>query len=122
MTRRGPALALCVCFLAAPWVGGGEVGFARAEESGEIPVALRGHAFAPERIEVRPGDRLVFRNEDPDLHSLVLIGRGDALPETFLDPGQSFVFEVPAVLEPGVYALACTIHVDMRAELAVNAP
>lgn len=115
-------LALVLGSLAAVWIGPAGADVARAEGPGEFSVALRGHAFVPERIEVRPGDRLVFRNEDPDLHSLTLIGQGEVLPETFLDPGQSFVFTIPATLDPGVYALACTIHVDMQATLAVSAP
>ena len=85
-----------------------------------IEVRLRDHLFVPDQITAGPGDRITFRNEDEDLHSLVLFGREDILEETFIDPGATHELLLPDDLEPGHYQLACTIHVDMRAELVVG--
>jgi len=94
-------------------------GIARAATTG-IEIKLLDHLFVPDQIRVRAGDRLTFRNEDEDLHSVVLVGREDILEETFLDPGTTHGVVLPGDLAPGSYQLACTIHVDMRAELVVG--
>lgn len=85
-----------------------------------VEVKLHHHRFLPGAIKVHPGDQVIFRNEDPDLHSVVLIDHEEALRETFVEPGQTFVFVVPESVKPGEYVLGCTIHVDMRARFVVR--
>ena len=85
-----------------------------------VEIKLLDHLFVPDQIRVRAGDRVTFRNEDEDLHSIVLVDREDILEETFLDPGTTLSVVLPDDLAAGSYQLACTIHVDMRAELVVG--
>jgi plastocyanin len=85
-----------------------------------IEVRLLDHRFVPDQIVARPGDRITFRNEDEDLHSVVLVGREDVIEETFIEPGEAHRFVLPDDLATGSYQLACTVHVDMRAELVVG--
>ena len=85
-----------------------------------IEVRLLDHRFVPDQIAVRPGDRITFRNEDQDLHSVVLVGREDVIEETFIEPGKAREFALPDDLAAGSYQLACSIHVEMRAELVVG--
>jgi plastocyanin len=85
-----------------------------------VAVKLHHHRFLPGAITVHPGDQVIFRNEDPDVHSVVLIDYEDALRETFVEPGQTFVFTVPESAKPGEYVLGCTIHVDMKARFVVR--
>jgi plastocyanin len=93
--------------------------------SAEVPateVTLGMHAFDPDRIVVHPGDRIAFHNRDDTLHSVVLVDHDDVLPERFIDLEETFVFQVPADLQPGDYPLACTVHVEMRGRLVVVPP
>jgi plastocyanin len=90
--------------------------------SAEMPateVSLSMHAFHPDRIVVHPGDRIAFHNRDHTLHSVVLVDHDDVLAERFIDPEETFVFQVPAELRPGDYPLACTVHGEMRGRLVV---
>ena len=108
---RSAAFALTIWFgTAAPVLADGN----------DIEVILRMHAFHPSPISARPGDRIVFKNEDGDLHSVVLPDQGDVLPDHFIEPATIFLVQVPADMSPGEYSIACTIHVDMRTRLVVK--
>jgi plastocyanin len=113
---RGAAFALMI------WLGTGAFAGLVLADSNTVEVILRKHAFHPSPILAHPGDRIVFRNEDGDLHSVVLPDREDVLPEHFIEPATSFLFQVPADMRPGEYSVACTIHVDMRTRLVVVKP
>ncbi len=89
-------------------------------EDEPFAVALKNHRFEPEIVRVTPGQSIRFHNADDVLHSLTLIGRENVIGEEFIDPGQSYTVRIPEDLLPGTYELACTIHIDMRAQLAVN--
>jgi len=93
---------------------------ARGASGRTVEVVLRDHRFVPEVIEAEPGDVIEFRNQDKDLHSVILIDRQDVLEETFIDPGAALRVDLPTELPAGRYRLACTIHVDMRAEIVVG--
>jgi plastocyanin len=92
---------------------------ARAEDE-PVAVVLKNHRFDPEVVRVAPGQTIRFDNADDVLHSLTLLGRENVIGEEFVDPGQSYTVRVPGNLPPGIYDLACTIHVDMRGQLAVS--
>jgi plastocyanin len=85
-------------------------------------VILRMHAFHPSPVLAHPGDRIVFKNEDGDLHSIVLPDQEDVLPEHFIEPATSFLFQVPADMRPGEYSIACSIHLGMRTRLVLVKP
>jgi plastocyanin len=98
------------------------VGDPPTAEPPAIEVTLSMHAFHQDRIVVHPGDRIAFHNRDDTLHSVILVDHDDMLPERFIDPGDTFVFQVPADLQPGDHPLACTVHVEMRGRLVMVAP
>jgi plastocyanin len=85
-----------------------------------VEVKLHHHRFLPGAITVHPGDQVIFRNEDPDVHSVVLIDHEDVLRETFIEPGRTLMFIVPKNVQPRVYVLHCTIHKDMKARFVVQ--
>lgn len=85
-----------------------------------VDVKLHHHSFLPGVVTVHPGDRVIFHNEDSDLHSVILIDHEDVLRESFVEPGQTFIFMVPETVKPGDYVLGCTIHVDMKARFVVR--
>jgi plastocyanin len=111
---RGAAFTLTI------WLGTGALAGLVLADSNTVEVILRMHAFHPSPILAHPGDRIVFKNEDGDLHSVVLPDQEDMLPEHFIEPATSFLFQVPADMSPGGYSIACTIHVDMRTRLVVK--
>jgi plastocyanin len=113
---RGAAFTLTI------WLGTGALAGLVLADSNTVEVILRMHAFHPSPMLAHPGDRIVFKNEDGDLHSVVLPDQEDMLPEHFIEPATSFQFRVPANVRPGEYSIACTIHVDMRTRLVVVKP
>lgn len=84
-----------------------------------VLVVLKEHQFEPRVVRVKPGQTIRFDNADDTLHSLTLLGHEDVIGEAFVDPGRSYTVHIPAEMPAGTYDLACTIHVDMRAELSV---
>jgi plastocyanin len=85
-----------------------------------VPVTLKNHQFEPRLLRVRPGQTIRFDNADDVLHSLLLVGHESVLGGEFVDPGQSYTVQLPRNMAPGTYELACTIHVDMRGQIAVS--
>lgn len=85
-----------------------------------VLVILRNHQFEPKLLRVRSGQIIRFDNADDALHSLLLVGYESVIGEEFVDPGQSYTVRIPPDLASGTYELACTIHVDMRGQIAVS--
>jgi plastocyanin len=83
-------------------------------------VVLKNNQFEPKLLHVRPGQAIRFDNSDDVLHSLLLVGRESVIGEEFVDPGQSYTVRIPQDMPPGTYELACTVHVDMRGQIAVS--
>ncbi len=113
---RGAAFALTI------WLGTAAPADLVLADGDEIEVILRMHAFHPSPILAHPGDRIVFKNEDRDPHSVVLPDQEDVLPEHFIEPATSFLFQVPADMRPGEYSIACSIHLGMRTHLVLVKP
>jgi len=113
------AAAALLAFLFA-WAPGAQAGAGGGEASHEIDM-VKGHLFKPAVTHVRPGDAILFINRDKDLHSLSLPGREKLLDEEFIDPGHQFRFHVPKDAKPGTWPLACTIHLEMKARIIVDA-
>jgi len=88
----------------------------QAADSEVVRVIFRDHQFHPTVVVAKPGQKVLFVNQDPDLHSIVV---PHVLEETFVDPGTSLMMVVPDGAKPGDYPLACTIHVDMTGTLHV---
>jgi plastocyanin len=85
-----------------------------------VVVTLKNHQFEPGLLRVRPGQTIRFDNADDVLHSLLLVGHESVLGGEFVDPGRSYTVRLPRNMAPGTYELACTVHVDMRGQIAVS--
>jgi plastocyanin len=83
-------------------------------------VIMKNHQFEPRLLHVRPGQAIRFDNSDDVLHSLLLVGRESVIGEEFVDPGQSYMVRIPQDMPPETYELVCTVHVDMRGQIAVS--
>jgi plastocyanin len=83
-------------------------------------VILHHHSFEPAAILAHADDRIVLSNEDAEVHALTVIGHEEVLQDEIIEPGTSFAFIVPGLLEPGEYGLICTVHREMRARIVIT--
>jgi plastocyanin len=121
--RSSANLLLPALIVLALAVGGivveGE-GVSLAGQGKTIEVHLKGQKFFPPIIEIHPGDRILFINDDTEFHSLSLVNQEHLLNEKFIDPGGTYAFTLPDWLFPGEYELMCTIHTEMRGKIVVK--
>jgi len=80
-----------------------------------VKVKIMNFAFAPARIAVSPGTRIVWTNEDSDPHTVTTDLPGFSSPA--LDTGQTFAQVLP---KTGTFAYHCTIHPFMHGTVVVE--
>lgn len=86
-----------------------------------IDVHLKAQKFEPTIVLAKPGDTIVFHNDDLALHSVFLPDNEALLAEHFIDPGASYEVVIPASADPLSYKLVCTIHLGMQGTLQIIA-
>jgi plastocyanin len=86
-----------------------------------VDVHLKGQRFEPTIVAVKPGDTIVFHNDDAALHSVFLPDNEALLAEHFITPGASYEVVIPGNAEPRSYNLVCTVHLGMRGILQIIA-
>lgn len=82
----------------------------------EVVVVQRGKTFVPRAVSIRPGDSVVFRNEDGVNHNAFSDTAGLEFNLTAQAPGasNSFVFA-----NEGVAEVRCAFHPAMRLTITV---
>ncbi|MFE5934141.1 cupredoxin domain-containing protein [Streptomyces sp. NPDC056470] len=85
--------------------------------SAEIRIAIRGFAFHPADLKVRPGATVTVANEDSVPHTVTATG-SDAFDTGEIAGGRSATFTAPD--KPGTYPFFCSIHPNMKATLTVT--
>jgi plastocyanin len=88
---------------------------ARAE-SRNVKISIQNFAFAPARVQVSAGARVIWTNEDDAPH-LVVASKG-AFRSSALDTGDTFQF---VFREPGSYDYFCALHPHMQGVVTVTA-
>jgi len=99
-------------------VGTAGIGFARhafAEES-KTEVMIDNFVFVPEKLEVKAGSTVTWKNEDDIPHSIV--ANAKQFRSSALDTGESFSFTFSA---PGTYQYFCGLHPHMTGTIVVTA-
>jgi plastocyanin len=86
-----------------------------------IEVRLKNQNFNPGTVSAKPGDTIVFHNDDNALHSIFLPGNDALLPAHFIEPHASYEIVIPPTTEPAAYELVCTIHINMKGTLQIIA-
>jgi plastocyanin len=86
-----------------------------------IEVHLKEQRFEPKIVSAKPGDTIVFYNDDNELHSVFLPDNQSLLAERFINPRASYEVVIPATADPAIYNLVCTIHINMQGTLQVMA-
>ena len=84
---------------------------APAAAAEEFVVSQKNKAFSAARLEVRVGDAVSFRNDDPFFHNIFSLSEAQSFDLGTFPQGQSrrVVFE-----KPGTVEVECAIHPDMK--------
>lgn len=90
--------------------GGGKAAQGKAAQT----VIMRGSAFEPARLEVHPGDKVVFKNNDVVPHDV----KGPGFDSGVIKPGASYTWVAKG---KGEIAYRCTLHPKMDGTLVVGA-
>jgi plastocyanin len=88
---------------------------ATPDVAAERNAAIRGLAFAPDRIEIAAGMTVVWKNEDPVPHTVT--SATGAFDSGMIEPGETwrYTFE-----RPGTYAFFCAPHPFMKGTVVVR--
>jgi len=90
---------------------------ASSAATGDSTITIRGMAFEPAGIRVKPGTTVTWVQADRAPHTVS--SNGGKFDSATLQAGQSFTFEFN---EAGVYDYTCGIHPMMRGKVIVEAP
>jgi plastocyanin len=79
-------------------------------------IVINNFTYAPMRLVVTPGERIVVTNDDSVVHTLTSID--NKFNTGLLAPGYSATIGAPS--EPGTYDYICTVHRYMFGEIIVK--
>jgi len=86
-----------------------------------VEVHLKDQNFNPRTVSAKPGDTIVFHNDDGELHAVFLPDNEALLAAHFIEPHASYEVGIPPAAKPAIYELVCTIHIDMKGTLQIIA-
>lgn len=109
-TTRLIRLVALVCLVAGVVTTGQPGGAAGRTHA----VRIKSFAFAPVRLEVQPGDTIVWTNDDIVPHTASAKSSFDSKG---IEPGKSWRFVASA---KGTLAYLCTFHPTMKGEIVVK--
>lgn len=117
---RAGAWTIPSLFLALVLASGG--GAAGAPPAGKTQVVhLKDIEFHPAKIQVEPGQKIQFLNDDPFNHDVYIVDAANPnlviVPTTLLEPGKSTTVDVK---EKALFLIYCTIHGGMQAKLTTT--
>jgi len=78
-------------------------------------VVIKNLSFSPENITAKVGDKIVWKNEDEEEHSVV--SSGITFESSMLAKGESFEYVLKA---PGTYSYFCSLHPQMTGTIVVS--
>jgi plastocyanin len=112
--------------MSAPFVGANATLIALAiaaqpAAAGVIEVHLKEQRFEPKIVSAKPGDTIIFYNDDNELHSVLLPDNQTLLAEHFIDPHARYEVVIPTATDPAIYNLVCTIHLNMQGAVQIMA-
>ena len=87
---------------------------ARAEAAEHV-VVQKNKSFSVAEITIKPGDTIVFKNEDDVVHNVFSVTKGVEFNTNIQSPGQTATFTFP---NEGKVEVRCVMHPTMK--LVVN--
>ncbi len=82
----------------------------------EHVVSQKGKAFSTKTIAVKPGDKVVFRNDDPFVHNIFSLSEPQAFDLGTYGQGQA---KDVRFAKEGKYEVECAIHPEMKMVVSV---
>jgi plastocyanin len=86
-----------------------------------VEVHLKDQNFNPRTVAAKPGDTIVFRNDDGVLHSVLVPDNEALLAAHFIEPHTGYEVVIPPATDLGAYDLVCTVHINMKGTLQIIA-
>lgn len=86
-------------------------------ENAEAQITIRGFAFIPPDLKVRPGEKITVVNEDSAAHT-VTATEGEAFDTGNIAAGESATFTAPS--KAGSHPFVCSLHPSMTGTLTVG--
>ncbi len=105
---RRPAKALLLLAAAS-------LAIPRAARGGEAKVEIDNFTFSPQKLSVRPGTTVVWRNADDIPHAIASVTRSFKSKALDTDDSYSFTFT-----DPGTYGYFCSLHPHMTGTIVVE--
>lgn len=97
--------------------GGGDASAPAATTAdGAIQVTMKGIAYNPKTVAVRPGQKITWVNDDDVLHDVVSTS-GERIESELFSKGKSFSF---TPTRTGTIQYLCTIHPGMEGTVEVG--
>lgn len=90
------------------------VGHGAAVKAAKHTVTIEAVAFKPDVVDAKPGDSIVWTNNDPFPHTVTAAGKFDSKE---IKPGESWTYKVQ---QSGEVPYICTLHPTMKATLRVK--
>ncbi len=112
--RRACLASLCLTALCIPPATPGADAQRQAPGTTHT-VIIENMQFNPPRLQVRPGERIVWVNRDLFPHTVTAVSR--AFDSGSIAPNASWTY---LARKPGEYAYGCTFHPSMKATLEVK--
>lgn len=86
-------------------------------ENKETTVTIKNHTFKPDALEVMPGTKVIWKNEDLVPHTVVSDPDGSIFKSGVIvyKTTTSFTFD-----KPGEYPYHCSIHPNMHGKIMVK--
>lgn len=79
-------------------------------------LTIKGNAFSPKELTVKPGDSITVTNNDSVPHTVT--ANGDEFDTGNIAAGETVTFTAPE--EAGEYEYICTVHPSMKGVLVVQ--
>ena len=86
-----------------------------------VDVHLKDQNFNPRTVSAKPGDTIVFHNDDNVPHSVSTPDNETLLAAHFIEPHKGYEVVIPPATDPGAYELVCTVHINMKGTLQIIA-
>ncbi len=91
---------------------------ASAPSGSTIHVTMKNLAFSPAAIRAKPGDTIVFTNDDSPPHNVTWVSGPKFTSSSTLNPGSSFTIKITT--QVGTIHYFCSIHPFMKGTIVVS--
>lgn len=99
------------------WVAVAWLGASSGVQAAEVVISQKDKAFQPAEVTIRPGDTLVFKNDDPVNHNVFSQTKGLDFVIKSQKPGESGSITLTG---EGTTEVRCAFHPAMKLQVTVR--